>query len=62
MTVEDVNTGTGTISSAGAVNVLCGSSNGLSATSPRSDQFWTQASAHVNDLAEFNDNFGVVLG
>jgi hypothetical protein len=54
---EDVNTGR----SAGAVNVLYGSSNGLSATSPRSDQFWTQDSANVNDIAE-TDNFGQALG
>ena len=59
---EDVDTGAGTITNAGAVNVLYGSSNGLSATSPRSDQFWTQNSADVNDSVEELDNFGLALG
>ena len=50
--------GLGSIGGAGAVNVLYGSSSGLSATSPRSDQFWTQDSADVNDLSESTDSFG----
>ncbi len=58
---EDVDTGAGTITFAGAVNVLYGSSNGLSATSPRPDQFWTQNSPDVNDLVEINDFFGSSL-
>jgi len=46
---------------AGAVNVLYGSSSGLSATSPRSDQFWTQNSTDVNDVSESGDSFGSSL-
>jgi hypothetical protein len=55
---EDV----GSISSAGAVEVIYGSSSGLSATSPRADQFWTQNSADVNDVTESGDHFGRALG
>jgi FG-GAP repeat len=55
---EDVDTGTGTIANAGAVNVLYGSSNGLSATSLRPDQIWTQSSTDVNDVSEADDLFG----
>ncbi|HXV88280.1 MAG TPA: FG-GAP repeat protein [Nitrososphaeraceae archaeon] len=58
VTHEDVDTGRGTIGDAGAVNVLYGSSNGLSATSPKSDQFWTQDSSEVNDVPEEGDLFG----
>jgi FG-GAP repeat len=56
---EGVNLGTGSITEAGTVNVLYGSSKGLSATSPQPDQFWTQSTAHVNDLSESGDQFGV---
>ncbi len=59
---EDVDVGGGTISGAGAVNVLYGSSNGLSATSPRPDQFWTQNTADVNDVSEAGDEFGSAFG
>ena len=59
---EDLDTGAGPISNAGAVNVIYGSSNGLSATSPRPDQFWTQSSPDVNDLSESGDVFGRALG
>ncbi len=59
--LEDVDTGAGTMPDAGAVNVLYGSSNGLSATSPRPDQFWTQSTTDVNDLAEAGDFFGASL-
>ncbi len=55
---EDVDTGGGTFVDAGAVNILYGSSNGLSATSPRPDQIWTQSTTDVNDLAETDDAFG----
>jgi FG-GAP repeat len=56
---EDVDTGTGTIANAGAVNVLYGSSNGLSATSPpRPDQIWTQSTPNVNGGSEEFDKFG----
>ncbi len=58
---EDVVTGAGTQTDAGAVNVLYGSSSGLSATSPRPDQFWTQSTTDVNDLAEMDDQFGFSL-
>jgi hypothetical protein len=58
---EDVDTGTGNIENAGAVNILYGSSNGLSATSPRPDQIWTQNSPDVNGVAEDQDFFGTSL-
>jgi hypothetical protein len=59
--LEDVDLGAGNIINAGAVNVLYGSSAGLSATSPRPDQFWTQSTEGVNDLSELEDLFGEVL-
>jgi len=43
---------------AGVVEVIYGSSNGLSATSPHADQFWTQDSANIDDQAETGDQFG----
>ena len=61
VTQEDVDTGRGTIGEAGAINVLYGSSNGLSATSSRPDQFWTQDSPDVNDVPEEGDLFGSSL-
>jgi len=51
----------GTIISAGAVEVIYGSSTGLSATSAHADQFWTQDSTNIDDIAEFNDQFGFSL-
>jgi hypothetical protein len=51
---EDV----GNVSNAGAVSVLYGSPSGLSAAN---DQFWTQDSGNVNDLAETDDLFGYAL-
>ncbi|HTH23048.1 MAG TPA: FG-GAP repeat protein [Nitrososphaeraceae archaeon] len=48
----------GSITNAGGVEVIYGSSSGLSATSPTADQFWTQDSTNVNDLAEGDDFFG----
>jgi len=48
---EDV----GTVDDAGAVNVLYGSSGGLTATG---DQSWHQDSSGVIDTAESGDNFG----
>jgi hypothetical protein len=53
---EDV----GTIADAGAVNVLYGSGAGLQATAP-DDQFWTQDSPGVQDLAETGDEFGAAI-
>jgi hypothetical protein len=58
---EDVITEAGAISTAGAVNVIYGSSSGLSDTTPRPDQFLVQGVEDVNDLAEDNDNFGYSL-
>ena len=52
----------GSIVDAGAVQVLYGSSKGLSATSPIANQFWTQDSTNVNDVAEEFDHFGWPLG
>src|SRR6185436_19448383 len=51
---EDV----GSMKDAGAVQVLYGSSIGLSATSPIAYQFWTQDSTNVTDAAEAGDFFG----
>jgi hypothetical protein len=61
VTQEDVDTGRGTIGEAGAINVLYGSSNGLSATSLTPNQFWTQDSPDVNDVPEEGDLFGSSL-
>ena len=49
----------GAVSNAGAVNVLYGSAGGLQATSP-DDQFWNQDSPGVRDVAEANDQFGLL--
>lgn len=46
---------------AGAVEVIYGSSNGLSATSPHADQFWTQDSTDIDDSAEAEDHFALSL-
>ena len=51
----------GTIIMAGAVEVIYGSSTGLSATSAHADQFWTQDSTNIDDIAEFSDQFGFSL-
>jgi hypothetical protein len=53
---EDV----GTIARAGGVNVIYGSSSGLSATS-KADQFWSQSSGGINDNPESGDLFGNAL-
>ena len=49
--------GIGNVGSAGAVNVLYGSSSGLRTSSP-ADQFWNQNSPGVEDTAEGGDQFG----
>jgi hypothetical protein len=49
----------GTITEAGAVNVLYGSTTGLTATA---DQFWHQDSSGIKDVAEEDDVFGLTLG
>jgi FG-GAP repeat len=59
---EDVITEAGTITDAGAVNVIYGSSSGLSATTLRPDQFLVQGNAGVDDAAEDSDLFGFSLG
>ena len=51
---EDV----GSISDAGGVEVIYGSSSGLSATLAHADQFWTQDSTNIDDSAETSDGFG----
>lgn len=61
------NEAAGNIRQAGAVNVIYGSSDGLSAVrlSPgngRADQIWTQNSANIQDRAEAWDSFGFSLG
>jgi hypothetical protein len=48
----------GAIEDAGAVQIFYGSSKGLSGTSPIANQFWTQDSTNVNDVAEEFDHFG----
>jgi FG-GAP repeat protein len=49
-----------TISGAGAVHVLYGSSSGLRTTSP-ADQFWHQNSPGIENNAEAGDGFGTSL-
>jgi len=56
---EDVDIAGGSIYNAGAVNIIYGSSNGLNATSPLADQFWTQN--NVSGLSEPQDRFGQSL-
>ena len=51
-----------TIDCGGGVEVIYGSSSGLSATSPRADQFWTQSTTNVDDISEDGDSFGDALG
>jgi hypothetical protein len=56
----------GNIRSAGAVNVIYGSSDGLSAReltigNGRDDQIWTQNSTDIEDDAETGDEFGSAL-
>jgi hypothetical protein len=48
----------GSLPSAGAVNVIYGSSKGLTA---KGDQYWTQDSSGIEGLAEPDDNFGWAL-
>ena len=55
--VEDI----GSISNAGGVEVIYGSSSGLSATLAHADQFWTQDSTNIDDSAETGDKFGISL-
>jgi FG-GAP repeat len=50
--------GVGEILNAGAVNLLFGSANGLTAVG---DQLWHQDSPGVLDTAENSDHFGVAL-
>jgi len=50
------------VEDAGAVQVLFGSSSGLSAASPIANQFWTQDSTNVDDATEGFDRFGWPLG
>jgi FG-GAP repeat len=59
---EDLAIGVPSENGAGGVNILYGSSSGLSATSTRSDQFWTQSTADVSDVSESGDEFGTALG
>ena len=47
--------------SAGAVHIIYGSASGLSATAVLVDQFWTQDSANIEDVAEADDWFGFRL-
>jgi len=54
---EDV----GSVSDAGGVEVIYGSSSGLSATLAHADQFWTQDSTNIDNSAETGDNFGISL-
>ena len=53
---EDV----GSIVDAGAVNVIYGSASGLSAT-VKPDQFWSQNSPNVEEVAEQFDGFSIAL-
>ena len=52
----------GSLVDAGGVEVIYGSSSGLSATSAHADQFWTQDSTDIDNSAEDEDLFGFSLG
>jgi hypothetical protein len=54
---EDLGTGPSRIDSAGAVNVIYGGPNGLSAIAGPGDQFWDQDSPGILDQAETHDWF-----
>jgi hypothetical protein len=54
---EDVST----FDDAGKVNVIYGSSTGLSPTAALADQQWSQASAGIEDFSETGDLFGSAL-
>jgi hypothetical protein len=58
---EDITSTRGTFSSAGAVNVIYGTSTGLNAAATRADQIWAQDSAGVLGGSEVNDAFGSAL-
>ncbi len=59
---EDLTTANGSaIINAGAVSVLYGSPNGLSATAGPGNQFWSQGTAGIQEIAEAGDFFGQVL-
>lgn len=63
---EDITTAEGTFPNAGAVNIIYGSSEGLSAAlagdgSGNSDQLWSQNSLEIEDLSSFYENFGFSL-
>ena len=51
----------GSIANAGAVHVIYGSSEGLSATNVLENQKWTQNSDNIQDSAENNNNFSMPL-
>lgn len=51
----------GSVGFAGAVNVIYGSSSGLSATKAKADQIWTQNSANIEGFAESFEGFGSSL-
>ena len=53
---EDV----GSLEDAGTVNVIYGSASGLSST-VKADQFWSQNTPNVDDVAEAKDHFGSAL-
>jgi hypothetical protein len=57
---EDIDSPSGTIVDAGAVNVIYGSASGLSAT-VRPDQFWSQNTLNVEEDAQANEDFGNAL-
>ena len=50
-----------TIINAGAVHVIYGSAVGLNATAVLPDQFWTQNSKDIEDVAEANDFWDFAL-
>jgi hypothetical protein len=54
---EDV----GSTVDAGSVNVIYGSTTGLSASSPLADQIWAQDSAGISGASEKNDHMGASL-
>jgi hypothetical protein len=57
---EDIST-TGVAPASGAVNVIYGSSSGLSTSTGVPGQLWTQNSTGMQDVAEAGDGFGFTL-
>jgi hypothetical protein len=61
VSMEDLGPANDLLFDAGALNVIYGTSGGLSASGPPLDQFWTQDSPGLEGSAEGGDEFGLEL-